>query len=93
MVTVQTTGVVQVDGTVILTLPAEVPPGEHTMVVVVETKSATKEKRGRTSSRAMGVEPARVVAKDHLRLPIHTAVPQDPDMTFSREEMYGEWGR
>jgi hypothetical protein len=84
MVTIQVNGVVQPDGTVTLTLPAEVLPGEHVMVVVVETQPTIKAKRARTANGKTSTR---------LELPLDHAVPRDPNMTFSREEIYGEWGR
>lgn len=84
MVTVQLNGEVQADGTVTLTLPPEVPPGKHVMVVVVETAPSVKTNRARAANGKAAVRP---------ELPLDYAVPLDPDMTFSREEIYGEWGR
>ena len=93
MVTIQMTGVVQADGTVTLTLPAEVPPGEHAMVVVVETKPTVKARRGRVARGLQRTDTANGKADNRPQLPLHAAVPLVPDMTFSREEIYGEWGR
>lgn len=84
MVTIQLNGEVQADGTVILTLPPEVPPGKHVMVVVVETAPTAKPNCARTANGTGAVRP---------ELPLDYALPRDPDMTFSRGEIYGEWGR
>lgn len=84
MVTIQLNGEVQADGTVILTLPPEVPPGKHVMVVVVETTPTVRAKRARAANGKTAVRP---------ELPLDYTVPRDPELTFSREEIYGEWRR
>ncbi len=84
MVTIRLNGEVQADGTVILNLPPEVPPGKHVMVVVVETAPTVRAKRARAANGKTAVRP---------ELPLDYTLSRDPDMTFSREEIYREWGR
>jgi hypothetical protein len=54
------------------------------MVIVVETSPKATAKRTRTTNGKTATRP---------ELPLDYAVPRDPNMTFSREEIYGEWGR
>ncbi len=82
MVTIQLNGEVQADGTVTLTLPPEVPPGKHVMVVVVETAPTVKTNRAHAAANGK--------AAVRPELPLDYTVPLDPDMTFSREDIYSE---
>jgi len=78
MVTIQLRGTVQEDGTVVLTLPADVSPGEHEMVLVLPQEAQQTD-----SSRKNGVK-----ARKPLRLRTYPVGLQDDAFTFRREDLY-----
>lgn len=80
MKTIETTVRVTADGKITLQLPADIQPGEHQVVLIIDEKpvpdhSTTKEKR------------------PPLKFPIHDFGPWPADLSLRREDMYGDWGR
>jgi hypothetical protein len=75
MKTIETTVLVTPEGTVTLQLPADIPPGEHRIVVVIDEQPIRKKKQPPLKFSAY---PVGLVAED---------------MTFRREDLYGDWGR
>lgn len=80
MRTIETTAIVTADGRVTLQLPADIPAGEHQIVLVIDErsvpeKSVTKEKR------------------PPLNFPVHDFGSWPADLSLRREDMYDDWGR
>lgn len=80
MVTLQLKGIVQPDGTVVLTLPAEIRPGEHEMVVVLP-----QDMQQPASARANGIK-----VRQPLRLRAYPVGLRDETLTFRREDLYAD---
>lgn len=79
MRTIETTAVVTQDGKLTITLPPDVTPGEHQVVVVIDTN--------RTVS-----SPERL-PKPPLKLASWKWEAWPEECTFRREDMYGDDGR
>lgn len=80
MVTIQLRGIVQEDGTVVLTLPADISPGEHEMVLVLPQEV----------QQAEGDSTNGVKARKPLRLRAYPVGLQDVAFTFRREDLYAD---
>jgi hypothetical protein len=77
MRTIETTAVVTADHTMTIQMPADVPPGTHQIVVVVED-----DKKPAPGRRFRWAE-----------WPAHNVTLTDPNCTFRREDLYGDDGR
>lgn len=75
MKTIETTVLVTPEGTVTLQLPADILPGEHRIVFVIDEQPIRKKKQPPLKFSAY---PVGLVSED---------------MTFRREDLYGDWGR
>ncbi len=70
------TAVVHPDHTLTVQVPADVPPGAHQVVIVLQDAAPGPHAGGLTAN-----------------WPAHQAGPSDPNMTFRREDIYGDEGR
>lgn len=79
MRTIETTAVVTSDGKLTITLPSDITPGEHRVVVVIDTNGTSP-------------SPKRL-PKPPLRLASWKWEAWPEESTFRREDMYGDDGR
>jgi hypothetical protein len=77
MRTIETTATVNEDGTLVVTVPPDVRPGRHRVVVVIE------ETNGRTAA----------TDRPPFDFPVHDRGPWPEDLSLRREDMYDDWGR
>jgi hypothetical protein len=70
------TAVVRPDHTLTVQVPADIPPGTHQVVVVLQ-EDASPPRRDRFTA----------------DWPVHQSGPVDANMTFRREDIYGDDGR
>ncbi|MBD0266382.1 MAG: hypothetical protein ICV78_27785 [Tolypothrix sp. Co-bin9] len=80
MKTIQTIATVTADGKITLQLSADIPAGEHQVVVIIdekplEEKVQTKEKRS------------------PLNFPVDSYGSFPENLSLRREDMYDDWGR
>lgn len=73
MKSIETILTVGPDRTAVVQLPADVTPGRHAAVVLIDTDAMAPEKAGRP-----------------LDLPVHDVGPWPGDVTFRREDLYGD---
>jgi hypothetical protein len=71
------TAVVTPEHTVTLTVPPDIAPGPHQVVLVIEE----------------AVQSPRQDVPDFLNWPAHNVGPVDPSCTYRREDIYGDDGR
>jgi hypothetical protein len=88
MMTIQLTATVDQDGIVVLTLPSNVPPGNHEMVLIIQP-TATYQQANGGEQRDM---PA-LLPMQKISLPVHHSGLVDSQFTFRREEIYDDWAR
>ncbi len=79
MRTIETTAVVTGDGKLTISLPTNIAPGEHRVVVVIDT----------THTR---LSPERLL-KPPLKLATWKWEAWPEECTFQREDLYGDYGR
>jgi len=72
-----TTAVVTPEHTVTLKVPPDLAPGPHQVVLVIDED----------------VHPSAKGQPDFQNWPAHNVGPVDPNMTFRREDIYGDDGR
>lgn len=77
MRTIETTAVVTASHTMTIQVPADVQPGTHRVVVVVETNDP----------------PAQAPRQKWADWPAYDVTLTDPNCTFRREDLYGDDGR
>lgn len=80
MKTIETIATVTADGKITLQLPADIPAGEHQVVVIIDEKPLqelpqTKEKRSL------------------LNFPVDSYGSFPENLSLRREDMYDDWGR
>jgi hypothetical protein len=77
MRTIETTAVVTANHTVTIQVPADIRPGTHRVVVVIETNDHSAPRPLQTWA----------------DWPAHDVTLTDPSCTFRREDLYGDDGR
>ena len=77
MRTIETTAVVTANHTMTIQVPADVLPGTHRVVIVVETNDP----------------PSQGPLRKWADWPAHDVTLTDPNCTFRREDLYGDDGR
>lgn len=96
--TVETVATVTPDGTLTAHVPAEVPPGAHLVVVMVEEAPGGATRSGSdgtpsevTTVQSTGSEPGQ--KRGPFGIHIYDVGPWPRDLSLRREDMYGDWGR
>ncbi|GAX42344.1 hypothetical protein NIES4075_33450 [Tolypothrix sp. NIES-4075] len=79
MKAIETIATVTSDGKITLQLSADIPPGEHQVVVIIDEKLSEKE----------------VIKKKRppLDFPVHNCGLMPENLSLRREDMYDDWGR
>lgn len=71
------TALVRADHMMMVQVPEDIPPGTHEVVVVLQEGTVLRQPEGRFTA----------------NWPVHDSGPIDPNMTFRREDIYGDDGR
>ncbi|GAX42342.1 hypothetical protein NIES4075_33430 [Tolypothrix sp. NIES-4075] len=80
MKTIQTIATVTADGKITLQLPADIPPGEHQVVVIIDEKPLVE--KVQTKEKRMP-----------LNFPVDSYGSFPENLSLRREDMYDDWGR
>lgn len=80
MKTITTIATVTADGKVTLQLPADIIPGEHQVVLVIDENLKTEKLETKKE-------------RSPLNFPVHDVGPWPANLSLRREDMYGDDGR